>query len=89
MFWGRSRVSGSFDVLEPDSSSSGDFEVWAVAAWALDVAVCGFGDEVYGFLCGGVEFLFLECPGVAAVSAFELGFGSGYVKLGIFEFLWF
>ena len=68
---GQSRVSVSFDVLEPDSSSLGDFEIWALAAWAFDVGVCGFGDEVYGFLCGAVELLLVEFPGVAAVSAFH------------------
>ncbi len=71
--------------MEPDSSSSGDFEVWAFAAWTFDIAVCNLRHEVYGFLCGFVEFLFLECPGVAAVSAFERGFGCRDVELGVLE----
>jgi hypothetical protein len=47
--------------------------------------VCCFGDEVYGFLRGFVEFLLVECPGVAAVSALEFGFGGGYVEFGVSE----
>ncbi len=86
---GRSRFLGSFDVLEPDSSSSGDFKVWAVASWALDVGVCGFGDEVYGFLRGWVEVLPAQCPCVAAVSALQRGSGFGDVELGVLEVGWF
>ncbi len=67
----------------------GDFEVWALAAWAFDVGVCSFGDEVYGFLCGAVEMLLVEFPGVAAVSAFQRGLGCSDVEFGVFEFVGF
>jgi hypothetical protein len=66
-----------------------DFEVWASAAWAFDVGVCYFWDEVYGFSDGWVELLFLELPGVAAVSAFELGFCFGDFEFCVFKVGWF
>jgi hypothetical protein len=51
--------------------------------------VCGFWDKVYGFFDGWVKFLFLEFPCVAAVSAFQLGFGSGSFEFCVFEVGWF
>jgi hypothetical protein len=66
-----------------------DFEVWASAFWTFDVCVCDFWDEVYGFSGGWVELLFFELPGVAAVSAFELGFCFGDFEFCLFEVCWF
>jgi hypothetical protein len=81
-------LSGSFYVLEPDSSSSGDFEIWASTAWALNVSVSDFRDEVNGFFRGAVEFLFLEPPGFPAISALQRCSRSCDVKLGVLKFGW-
>jgi hypothetical protein len=79
----------SFYVFKPDSSSLGDFEVWAAAFWALDVGVCDFWDEVYGFCGFFIEVLFFEEPGVSAGSAFQRCFRSGYVEFCVLEVGWF
>ncbi len=79
----------SFYVLKPYSASLGDFEVGAAAFGALEVSVCYFRDEVYGFCCGFVQFVLCELPCVAAVSAFEGCFCVCYAEFSVFEVGWF